>query len=344
MNVLLSSVGRRSYLVEYFRVALAGKGCVVATNSVAETPGMFSADFAEVVPPANSPDFIEVLFDICLRHKVRLLCSLHDWEAPYLAPHRKKFMDAGIIMALPCPEIVDVCLDKYKTWQFSNAIGIPSPKCYIDIAPAVQAIESGELSFPVLLKPRWGQGSLLMKKVYTIEHMRAAFEMIQEELTIDGFGYLAGEHLDRQVLIQQFIKGQEYGVDVVNNLKGDFVTCFVKRKIAMRLGETDAAETVSMPEIEKYCRKISAATKHIGNLDADFFVSEDGLVSLLELNPRFGGGYPFSHMAGANIPAALIAWAEGSQPSLDSLTVKIGVKAYKDIQILYSHMKECGNE
>ena len=85
MNVLLSSVGRRSYLVEYFKEALRGTGKVIATNSIAETTGMFAADMAEVVPPAKEPGFVDALLEVCIRNEVRLLFSLHDFEAPYIA-------------------------------------------------------------------------------------------------------------------------------------------------------------------------------------------------------------------------------------------------------------------
>ena len=52
---------------------------------------------------------------------------------------------------------------------------------------------------------------------------------------------------------------------------------------------------------------------HLGTLDCDVFV-QGNTCSVLEMNPRFGGGYPFSHAAGANVPAAMIAWANG-QPA-----------------------------
>lgn len=43
-------------------------------------------------------------------------------------------------------------------------------------------------------------------------------------------------------------------------------------------------------------------------MDCDVLVTGGGRISVLELNPRFGGGYPYSHVAGANIPAAIVSW------------------------------------
>lgn len=37
----------------------------------------------------------------------------------------------------------------------------------------------------------------------------------------------------------------------------------------------------------------------------------DGTYCVLELNPRFGGGFPFSYEAGVNMPRAIIQWVRG---------------------------------
>lgn len=331
MNILLSSVGRRTYLVEYFQQALQGRGQVIAVNSSADAPGMLAADVAITVPVAKTPGYADLLLDICRQHQVKLFCSLHDWEAPYLAAAKAKFLRAGIIPVLPELEIVQVCLDKFRTAQFARSLGIPVPACFVEAAAACQALEAGELRLPLLLKPRWGQGSIAMRKVYRAAELQSALDFIHTELQQSGLAYLAGADQEQQVLIQQFVQGQEYGVDIVNDLQGNFAACFVKQKLAMRSGETDVAETVICPTIEKLAKKISAATKHPGNLDADFFITASGEVQLLELNPRFGGGYPFSHLAGANVPAALIAWAEEKTPDPQWLQIKPGVRSFKDL-------------
>lgn len=80
----------------------------------------------------------------------------------------------------------------------------------------------------------------------------------------------------------------------------------------MRSGETDKACSVIDPRFEHIGRKIGENLKHIGNLDCDVFEYQ-GELYILELNPRFGGGYPFSHEAGINTAAIYIEWLKGNQ-------------------------------
>lgn len=115
---------------------------------------------------------------------------------------------------------------------------------------------------------------------------------------------------DNFILIQEVIKGPEYGLDIVNDLDGKYRGVSVKQKLAMRSGETDKAITVDNADIREIGATIGKALGHIGNLDCDV-LERDGEYYVLELNPRFGGGYPFSQEAGVNIPKAIVAWVKG---------------------------------
>jgi carbamoyl-phosphate synthase large subunit len=112
------------------------------------------------------------------------------------------------------------------------------------------------------------------------------------------------------VLIQERVSGEEYGLDIINDLSGHYVCTFAKRKLRMRAGQTDRAVTVKDKEIEKLGQLIGEQLGHVGVLDCDLFASDQGY-RVIDLNPRIGGGYPFSHVAGANVPAALISWLNG---------------------------------
>lgn len=333
MNVLLTSVGRRSYLVRYFQDALQGRGRVVATNSVADAPGMQAADSAYVVPSAGKGDYIERILEICQKERIGLLCSLHDWEGPFLTENIEKFRENGVLATVSSPEIMKICLDKGKTAGFCQKNGILTPKCCGNLDEAVVRLENGELSFPVMIKPRRGQGSIELYQVESLRDLHLMWDWAGRRLEGYASNHLLMDAKGGGLLVQEVVPGVEYGLDVVNDLNGNFVCCFVKRKYAMRAGETDVAETVHDPSLEALGAKIGRTLRHVGVLDMDVMVDGRG-AWVLEMNARFGGHYPFSHEAGANIPAALLAWAEGKEANPDWLRVQLGVRCCKDIALV----------
>lgn len=51
------------------------------------------------------------------------------------------------------------------------------------------------------------------------------------------------------------------------------------------------------------------------------------------MNARFGGGYPFSHLAGVNLPKAIITWLTGEQLDVDVLKERIGVLGQRILRL-----------
>jgi carbamoyl-phosphate synthase large subunit len=77
---------------------------------------------------------------------------------------------------------------------------------------------------------------------------------------------------------------------------------------------------------------------HIGLLDCDAFITKHGCY-VIDINPRIGGGYPFSHIAGANLPAALIAWANGQSPDPAWFRIEPNIAASRYDSLLVTNRK-----
>ena len=137
--------------------------------------------------------------------------------------------------------------------------------------------------------------------------------------------------IDQAVLIQECIKGQEYGLDIFNDLNGKHLKTFVKKKTAMRSGETDSAITEYHLALQDLGSKLSKKLKHLGNLDTDWFLTEDKIY-VLEMNCRFGGGYPFTHLAGANLPKVLIDLIASNTYNAQDLKIDYELEMVKDIK------------
>lgn len=335
MNILLTSAGRRTYLVEYFREALemAGlSGLIHAANSEM-SPALLSADRQVITPLIYEEEYIPFLLDYCRKWEIDLLIPLFDIDLPVISQNKSLFAGQGTVAVTASPAAIDICNDKWKTFQTLTERGIQTPKSWLALEDAIRAIGEGEASYPLILKPRWGMGSLSVYQADQEEELRVLEKKIRQEIQKSYLRYEAEQDKQACVIIQEKICGREFGMDVVNDLKGCYRTAVVKEKINMRAGETDGAKTLEAPLMTRLGKTLSGLLAHCGNLDVDILES-GGQYYILEMNARFGGGYPFSHAAGIHLPYALVMWASGREPEARYLQARVGVKAQKDIRIL----------
>lgn len=293
-------------------------------------PALTAADVKIQVPAVYSPNYIDTTLKICKEYQVNALISLNDLELPILAEKKSLFEEIGVKLIISDPEVIDICFDKFRTYNYIKSLGLPSPKTFINYQEALEAIHKGELQFPLILKPRWGSGSIGLEFVDDLEELEIIYRLLQKKIKKSILATASVS--DEYILIQEVIKGNEYGLDIINDLNGKHCNVSVKQKLSMRSGETDKAITIENETIRCIGRKIGENLKHIGNLDCDILEKDDKYY-VLELNPRFGGGYPFSHEAGVNVPLAIVTWLEGKEVDNSILSPSIG-KTYSKCDIL----------
>lgn len=334
MNLLFTSVGRRSYLLKYFKNALSSKDKIYAANSTALNPAFLEADESVVTPTIYDDAYIPFLLSYCQKKNITALISLFDIDLPILAENKDKFAKIGTQIIVSNKKFVDICNDKWKTYQFLKNQGFNVPKTYLSISDVYSDLINGKINYPVIIKPRWGMGSISVYQADNEQELEVFYAKIKREIKSSYLKYESAEDIENDILIQERIVGQEFGLDVINDLNGIYKNTSVKKKIAMRSGETDSAITVNEPELNSIGERISKLSQHIGNLDIDVFKGVDGKNYILEMNARFGGGYPFSHLAGVNLPKAIIEWLKGNEIDNFLLTPKIGVIGQKDINLV----------
>lgn len=334
MNLLLTSVGRRSYLVEYFKSALNHQGKVFVANSTAVSPAFLVADEAVVVPQIYDSEYIPFLLEYCKKKHIQAIISLFDIDLPILARHKGDFQQIGTKVIVSDFEFVEICNDKWKTYIYLKENGLPVPRTYLNLETAKDDLADEKLQYPVMVKPRWGMGSIAVYQADNEEEMVVLYKKTKNEIKKSYLKYESAQNIEESVLIQQKITGQEYGMDVINDLKGNYVNTIVKRKAAMRSGETDCAITVDNPNIRNLGEQIAKMSNHIANLDVDVMQSEEGTYYVIEMNARFGGGYPFSHLAGVNLPQAIVNWLLDKPVEKAMFSPRMGIFGQKDIRIV----------
>lgn len=322
MNILFTCAGRRTYLLKYFKENMSAEDKVVATDMQLSAPALQAADVKLQVPAVYDPKYIDITLNICKEQKINALISLNDLELPILAENKAKFEALGVTVIVSDPEVIDIAFDKYKTAQWVESIGLNAPKTYVTLASAKEALAKGEIAFPLFMKPRWGSGSIGLETIDDMEELDVYYHLLMKKIkkTILATASVGDEY----IMIQEKLTGNEFGLDVMNDLQGNNVAVSVKQKLAMRAGETDKAITVDLPEVRKMGATIGRNLKHIGNLDVDIMQRANGDYCVLELNPRFGGGYPFSYEAGANMPLAILKWLKGEKVDAKILQPEYG--------------------
>lgn len=311
MNILFTCAGRRTYLLKYFKENMSAEDKVVATDMQLSAPALQAADVKIQVPAVYDPKYIDITLDICKEQKIDALISLNDLELPILAENKAKFEALGVKVIVSDPEVIDICFDKYQTAQWVESIGLNAPKTYVTLASAKDALAKGEITFPLFMKPRWGSGSIGLETIDDMEELDTYYHLLMKKIkkTILATASVGNEY----IMIQEKLTGNEFGLDVMNDLESNNVAVSVKQKLAMRAGETDKAITVDLPEVREMGATIGRNLKHIGNLDVDIMQRANGDYCVLELNPRFGGGFPFSYEAGVNLPKAIMMWLRGEK-------------------------------
>lgn len=283
MNILIPNIGRRGYLVRYLKAIPEFNGKVFVSDCDPTASGLHGNNdgyFILSKPVDNEQKYISELLELCSKEDIKIIIPVIDPEIFLLSDYREEFMNRGILVIVSDKNVLDICYNKILMNDFLKRNDFEFPKTYQTLEGFEKAYTNNEIKFPVIMKPVYGSGSEATYKIDSVEKVKAL--------------------INEKMIIQEYIDGQEYGADIFNTLEKKVVRCVVKKKISMRSGETDKAVTVIDSKISQCMLRLARALGHIGNLDCDMIV-KDGKIYIIDLNPRFGGGYPATHAAGVNL-------------------------------------------
>jgi len=288
MNILILSVGTRNKIVQYFKKELDGKGIVIATDASELAPALYDADKHYIVPRIDADDYIETIKKICVENNVKGILSLIDPELSILAKSKQEFVDIGVTPIISDFDQVALCFDKYLFNQRLKNLGFNSIRSYIDKELFYRDLEKGIINYPVFVKPISGSASINISKASSKEEVDLLFKK------------------NENLMIQEFMSGNEFGVDVyIDILSKKTTAIFIKKKILMRSGETDKSVSINDAKLKSLIIDFVTKMGFKGIIDIDVF-KDGNQYFISEVNPRFGGGYPHAYECGINIPKLII--------------------------------------
>lgn len=285
-NVIITSAGQRVSLVRGFQETLHRffpDGKVYTTDMNPRlAPAAYVSDKCFVVPRCTSEDYIETLLTLCIENGIGMIVPTIDTELAILSANKDVFAKQGVFVSVSDYDFIMMCRDKRNTGEFFEKHGIRVPK----------AIDKFYPTFPMFAKPYDGSLST------NLHYIKNAEELTKEILEDPKLLFM--EYIDKEVY-------KEYTVDMYYG-KDNRVKCIVPReRIKIRAGEINKGLTEKDPLTQYLYDRLETIEGCVGCICIQVFLNPQTCdVVGIEINPRFGGGYPQTYAAGGNYAENLI--------------------------------------
>ena len=293
-SVLLLSAGRRVSLLRAFEAELRKRDGTAKVFAGDMRPHLSSAcasaQAAIELPAVRAAGYVEALLTACRERDIGLVVPTIDTELAVLADAKPLFERHGIVLAVSAPALVKVCRDKRDSDALFRHLGLTTPRIYGTDA---------DIRYPCFGKPLDGSRSIGALVVHDEAEMRLARSRNTNSIFMELVDTRAAD---------------EYTVDLYYDRAGALKCLVPRRRIEVRDGEISKGITERNDLAAYLQRHLSRLDGALGCLTLQVFRHRDGgRYWTIELNPRFGGGYPLSHAAGANYPGWLIDEHLGGQ-------------------------------
>ena len=199
LRILFTGAGRRIELLQAFRQAAQALGVslkLYGADMAGTAPALAFCDFSRKICAMKDTDYIPQLLEICKRDGIDLVIPTIDTDLLVLAENRELFRKAGIAVMISGLDKVRLCRDKNDTTAFFHSCGLKAPGTVNDYRAYAGP-------YPCFIKPKDGSSSIDAYKVEKKEQLAAYAERVKD------------------YIIQPFIDGKEYTVDIFCDLQGN---------------------------------------------------------------------------------------------------------------------------
>jgi carbamoyl-phosphate synthase large subunit len=279
---------------------------IVASDSNPISAGFFMSDAHEVLPEIDSKLYITRLFEIVEKHKIEILMPSSGYDIYQYSENKEKLLKLGALPVVSDKKTMERCRDKMQTFSYlSKKFDLPFTT--LDYKRTIR--------FPIIAKPRYGKGS---KGIVKIENEK---ELKYVQIKKDD------------LIFQEYLPGTEYTIDVLSDLDCEPIIAVPRIRLETKAGISTMGKIVKDENISDTCKSIAKYLKIRGPCCIQMKESEEGILKIVEVNPRLGGGTFFTTLAGANFPAMILDMVYGKKlkiPKISEITI---VRYFEEIVV-----------
>jgi carbamoyl-phosphate synthase large subunit len=251
------------------------------------------ADAVYTVPRCDDDGFVDRVLEIATAEKVSLVIPTIDPELMPLSHAANRFARHGIRIHVGTPEAIEIARDKQRTARHLADAGLPVPST---VPLEVLRLDSGRLDWPVFVKPAGGSAG------------RGLHRVVSPDELPDGSG--------EPMVAQELLSGPEYTINMFVDQAGALRCAVPHERLGVRAGEVEKGLTVRSEPFRMFAEGIVKALPGLRGASCFQLIRDvRSGPKIIEINARFGGGYPLADHAGASFARWLLEEVSGRQPS-----------------------------
>ena len=272
---------------------------IVASDSNPISAGFFMSDAHEVLPEIDSKLYVSRLFDIVEKHKIEILMPSSGYDIYQYSENKEKLLKLGALPVVSDKKTMERCRDKMQTFNYlSKKFDLPFTT--LDYKKTSR--------FPLIAKPRYGKGSKGLVKIDNEKELK----------------YVQTKKDKDNLIFQEYLPGTEYTIDVLSDLECEPIIAVPRIRLETKAGISTMGKIVKDENISDTCKSIAKCLKIRGPCCIQMKESKEGILKIVEVNPRMGGGTFFTTLAGANFPAMILDMVNGKKlkiPKISEITI-----------------------
>lgn len=257
---------------------------IIGIDSDIHAVGLYLADQYEIVPKVSAPAFKDRFLQICKKYYVDIVIPTYSAELQFYSSNPESLKEIGVKMMISPVKSLEICNDKLKMANFFHELGAKCPKVY-DVS---NISNISEACFPLFIKSRFGSGSSYARKISDYDELNFYLERTPAPI------------------IQDYIEGVEYTVNVISDYKSRVVGVLPIKRLRVRGGLAIVAETELNLGLIEEARRVVEALHLVGPSNVQVIVRNKEQI-FVEVNPRFASGsLPLAVASGLNIPLIMV--------------------------------------
>lgn len=279
-------------------------GKIVSTDAGILSAGLYLADKGYVVPPANDASFFQEAKKIIENEQVNIILPTSGFDIVPYSKNKKVLKNNGVIPVISDYEVIETCLNKEKFYyKLKNKFYLP----YTTTHPS--RIDN----FPCIVKPIFGKGS---KNVFIC--------MDENDLERILSRY-------KDMLIQEYLPGKEYTIDVLSDLDENALLAIPRERIEVKAGISFKGKIILDKTIQEECLNIAEYLRIKGPSCMQMKCDKEGEPKLIEVNPRMGGGTIMATYAGGNFPELIVNIVHNKKIEIPKIKEITMIRYYEEV-------------